>query len=93
MIVWGREGWLLLLPSQYRSCSLLATGRNLAGDVQGKGFISLSFCCLGVVACKVAARCMARGKQGPICPSRTLKETEVGRDAVGSADLAFLSLS
>lgn len=71
----GREGWLWLLPSWYRSCSLLATGRSLAGDMQGKGFISLSFCCLGVVACKVAARCMARGKQGPICPSRTLKET------------------
>lgn len=89
----GKDG-LWLLPSWYRSCSLLAAGRSLAGDVEGKGFISLlSFCSLGVAACKVAVRCMAGGKQGPICPSRTLKETEAGRDAVGSADPAFLSLS
>lgn len=90
----GREGWFV--------CDFCHHGTDLAACWLQAGALqtmwkaedfSLSLCSLGVVACKVAARCMARGKQGPICPSRTLKETEAGRDAAGSADRAFLSLN
>lgn len=88
MIVWGREGWFV--------CDFCRRGTDLAASwlqaealQEGKGFISVSLCSLGVVACKVAARCMARGKQGPICPSRTLKETEAWRHQPAQLILPF----